>query len=84
MEYIKDECIIYTCASHDVAADMHEQVLDTQADPLFHVLLQIGGLKDHYHFLHPSTIKRSIIASRGKHSLIATESKVPRSCVCWY
>ncbi|KAF5909462.1 proprotein convertase subtilisin/kexin type 5-like, partial [Clarias magur] len=37
---------------------------------------QIGGLKDHYHFLHPRTIKRSTVASRGKHSLIATESKV--------
>ncbi|KAF7688537.1 hypothetical protein HF521_013344 [Silurus meridionalis] len=37
---------------------------------------QIGGLTDHYHFLHPKTIKRSTIASRGKHSLIAMESKV--------
>ncbi|XP_053474688.1 proprotein convertase subtilisin/kexin type 5 [Ictalurus furcatus] len=37
---------------------------------------QIGGLKDHYHFLHPRTIKRSTVASRGKHSLIATEIKV--------
>lgn len=84
MEYIKDECIIYTRASHDVAGDMQERALDTQADPLFHVLLQIGGLKDHYHFQHPRTIKRSTAASRGKHSLIATESKVQRSCVYCY
>ncbi|XP_053341402.1 proprotein convertase subtilisin/kexin type 5 [Clarias gariepinus] len=37
---------------------------------------QIGGLKDHYHFQHPRIIKRSTVASREKHSLIATESKV--------
>lgn len=82
MEYIKDECIIYTCASHDVAADMHKQ--ETRADPLFHMLLQIGGLKDHYHFQHPRTIKRSTVASRGTHGLIVTESKVHRSGVCCY
>ncbi|XP_036436898.1 proprotein convertase subtilisin/kexin type 5 [Colossoma macropomum] len=37
---------------------------------------QIGGLRDHYHFLHRGTIKRSTVASRGNHSLVVTESKV--------
>uniref|UniRef100_A0A9J8AQS0 Proprotein convertase subtilisin/kexin type 5a n=1 Tax=Cyprinus carpio carpio TaxID=630221 RepID=A0A9J8AQS0_CYPCA len=37
---------------------------------------QIGGLVDHYQFQHSGIIKRSTIKSRGKHSLITTETKV--------
>ncbi|XP_066514007.1 proprotein convertase subtilisin/kexin type 5 [Hoplias malabaricus] len=37
---------------------------------------RIGGLREHYHFLHRTTMKRSTAASRGNHSLITTESKV--------
>ncbi|KAG9281847.1 proprotein convertase subtilisin/kexin type 5 [Astyanax mexicanus] len=37
---------------------------------------QIGGLKDHYNFLHPGGMKRSTVESRGNHSLISTESEV--------
>ncbi|KAM3849768.1 proprotein convertase subtilisin/kexin type 5-like, partial [Diretmus argenteus] len=37
---------------------------------------QIGDLKDHYHFFHSRTIKRSTLSSRGRHSFISMESKV--------
>lgn len=39
-------------------------------------LLQIGDLKDHYHFFHSRTIKRSTLSSRGRHSFISMEPKV--------
>lgn len=38
--------------------------------------LQIGDLKDHYHFFHSRTIKRSTLSSRGRHSFISMEPKV--------
>uniref|UniRef100_A0A8C4EH67 Proprotein convertase subtilisin/kexin type 5b n=1 Tax=Dicentrarchus labrax TaxID=13489 RepID=A0A8C4EH67_DICLA len=37
---------------------------------------QIGDLKDHYHFFHSRTIKRSTLSSRGRHSFISMEPKV--------
>uniref|UniRef100_A0A8C6U283 Proprotein convertase subtilisin/kexin type 5b n=1 Tax=Neogobius melanostomus TaxID=47308 RepID=A0A8C6U283_9GOBI len=37
---------------------------------------QIGDLKDHYHFFHSRTIKRSALSSRGHHSFISMEPKV--------
>uniref|UniRef100_A0A8C7QBG5 Proprotein convertase subtilisin/kexin type 5b n=1 Tax=Oncorhynchus mykiss TaxID=8022 RepID=A0A8C7QBG5_ONCMY len=37
---------------------------------------QIGDLKDHYHFFHSRTIKRSTLSSRGGHSFISMEPKV--------
>uniref|UniRef100_A0A3Q0QVV0 Proprotein convertase subtilisin/kexin type 5b n=1 Tax=Amphilophus citrinellus TaxID=61819 RepID=A0A3Q0QVV0_AMPCI len=37
---------------------------------------QIGALKDHYHFFHSRTIKRSTLSSRGRHSFISMEPKV--------
>uniref|UniRef100_A0A3Q3X320 Uncharacterized protein n=1 Tax=Mola mola TaxID=94237 RepID=A0A3Q3X320_MOLML len=37
---------------------------------------QIGNLKDHYHFFHSRTIKRSTLSSRGRHSFISMEPKV--------
>lgn len=37
---------------------------------------QIGDLKDHYHFFHSRTIKRSTLSSRGHHSFISMEPKV--------
>uniref|UniRef100_A0A8C5DYB4 Proprotein convertase subtilisin/kexin type 5 n=1 Tax=Gouania willdenowi TaxID=441366 RepID=A0A8C5DYB4_GOUWI len=37
---------------------------------------QIGDLKDHYHFYHSRTIKRSTLSSRGRHSFISMEPKV--------
>uniref|UniRef100_A0A8C8JQA3 P/Homo B domain-containing protein n=1 Tax=Oncorhynchus tshawytscha TaxID=74940 RepID=A0A8C8JQA3_ONCTS len=37
---------------------------------------QIGDLKDHYHFFHSRTIKRSTLSSRGGHSFLSMESKV--------
>lgn len=40
------------------------------------VVLQIGDLKDHYHFFHSRTIKRSTLSSRGRHSFISMEPKV--------
>ncbi|XP_042338367.1 proprotein convertase subtilisin/kexin type 5-like [Plectropomus leopardus] len=36
---------------------------------------QIGDLKDHYHFFHSRTIKRSTLSSRGRHSFISMEPK---------
>uniref|UniRef100_A0AAV2MQD7 P/Homo B domain-containing protein n=1 Tax=Knipowitschia caucasica TaxID=637954 RepID=A0AAV2MQD7_KNICA len=36
----------------------------------------IGDLKDHYHFFHSRTIKRSTLSSRGRHSFISMEPKV--------
>uniref|UniRef100_A0A8C3JAN1 Proprotein convertase subtilisin/kexin type 5 n=1 Tax=Calidris pygmaea TaxID=425635 RepID=A0A8C3JAN1_9CHAR len=39
-------------------------------------LLQIGTLKDYYHFYHSKTIKRSVLSSRGTHSFISMEPKV--------
>lgn len=39
-------------------------------------VLQIGDLKDHYHFFHSRTIKRSTLSSRGRHSFISMEPKV--------
>lgn len=52
-------------------------------------VLQIGNLKDHYHFFHSRTIKRSTLSSRGRHSFISMEPKVrPLYCFCcaliWY
>lgn len=43
--------------------------------PLF-FFLQIGALKDYYHFYHSKTIKRSVLSSRGIHSFISMEPKV--------
>uniref|UniRef100_A0A669CL92 Proprotein convertase subtilisin/kexin type 5b n=1 Tax=Oreochromis niloticus TaxID=8128 RepID=A0A669CL92_ORENI len=37
---------------------------------------QIGDLRDHYHFFHSRTIKRSTLSSRGRHSFISMEPKV--------
>ncbi|XP_034026295.1 proprotein convertase subtilisin/kexin type 5b isoform X1 [Thalassophryne amazonica] len=37
---------------------------------------QIGDLKDHYHFFHSRTMKRSTLSSRGRHSFISMEPKV--------
>uniref|UniRef100_A0A8C6Q512 Proprotein convertase subtilisin/kexin type 5b n=1 Tax=Nothobranchius furzeri TaxID=105023 RepID=A0A8C6Q512_NOTFU len=37
---------------------------------------QIGDLRDHYHFYHSRTIKRSTLSSRGRHSFISMEPKV--------
>ncbi|KAL6114118.1 pcsk5 [Pungitius sinensis] len=37
---------------------------------------QIGDLKDHYHFFHSRTIKRSTLSSHGRHSFISMEPKV--------
>ncbi|KAK9523367.1 hypothetical protein VZT92_019778 [Zoarces viviparus] len=37
---------------------------------------QIGDLKDHYHFFHSRTIKRSTLSSLGRHSFISMEPKV--------
>ncbi|KAJ8402031.1 hypothetical protein AAFF_G00372660 [Aldrovandia affinis] len=37
---------------------------------------QIGGLKDHYLFSHPGTLKRAPLPSQGRHSLITMETKV--------
>ncbi|KAG7490700.1 proprotein convertase subtilisin/kexin type 5 isoform X1 [Solea senegalensis] len=37
---------------------------------------QIGDLKDHYHFFHSRTIKRSTLSSQGRHSFISMEPKV--------
>ncbi|XP_049907179.1 proprotein convertase subtilisin/kexin type 5-like [Epinephelus moara] len=41
---------------------------------------QIGDLKDHYHFFHSRTIKRSTLSSRGRHSFISMEPKVSPLC----
>lgn len=41
--------------------------------------LQIGALKDYYHFYHSRTIKRSVLSSRGTHSFISMEPKVRRT-----
>ncbi|KAL7838269.1 hypothetical protein AOLI_G00266730 [Acnodon oligacanthus] len=60
---------------HGVTAGVQECVLDSKADLLSHMLVKIGGLRNHYHFLHRGTIKRSTVASRGNHSLVVTESK---------
>uniref|UniRef100_A0A8C6Q3I3 Proprotein convertase subtilisin/kexin type 5b n=1 Tax=Nothobranchius furzeri TaxID=105023 RepID=A0A8C6Q3I3_NOTFU len=38
--------------------------------------LIIGDLRDHYHFYHSRTIKRSTLSSRGRHSFISMEPKV--------
>uniref|UniRef100_A0A4W5LEB2 Proprotein convertase subtilisin/kexin type 5b n=1 Tax=Hucho hucho TaxID=62062 RepID=A0A4W5LEB2_9TELE len=43
---------------------------------------QIGDLKDHYHFFHSRTIKRSTLSSRGGHSFISMESKVSLASPC--
>ncbi|XP_030623096.1 proprotein convertase subtilisin/kexin type 5 [Chanos chanos] len=37
---------------------------------------QIGSLEGYYQFLHRGTMKRSTLASRGNHSLVAMETKV--------
>ncbi|XP_042200046.1 proprotein convertase subtilisin/kexin type 6 isoform X3 [Callorhinchus milii] len=37
---------------------------------------QIGSLKDHYHFHHSKTFKRSTVYSRGIHAFIHLDSKV--------
>ncbi|XP_062310259.1 proprotein convertase subtilisin/kexin type 5b isoform X2 [Osmerus eperlanus] len=37
---------------------------------------QIGDLKDHYHFFHSRTIKRSTLSSLGRHNFISMEPKV--------
>lgn len=52
--------------------------------------LQIGALKDYYHFYHSRTFKRSVLSSRGTHSFISMEPKVrktnwmgtKKSCSC--
>lgn len=52
--------------------------------------LQIGALKDYYHFYHSRTFKRSVVSSRGTHSFISMEPKVrktnwkgtKKSCSC--
>ena len=41
--------------------------------------LQIGDLKDHYHFFHSRTIKRSTLSSHGRHNFISMEPKVSLS-----
>lgn len=41
--------------------------------------LQIGALKNYYHFYHSRTIKRSVLSSRGTHSFISMEPKVRRT-----
>lgn len=43
---------------------------------VYFFFLQIGDLKDHYHFFHSRTIKRSTLSSRGRHSFISMEPKV--------
>lgn len=43
---------------------------------MYTCVLQIGDLKDHYHFFHSRTIKRSTLSSRGRHSFISMEPKV--------
>uniref|UniRef100_A0A8C5U8F0 Proprotein convertase subtilisin/kexin type 5 n=1 Tax=Malurus cyaneus samueli TaxID=2593467 RepID=A0A8C5U8F0_9PASS len=49
----------------------------TFSTPFFSfLLLQIGTLKDYYHFYHSKTIKRSVLSSRGTHSFISMEPKV--------
>lgn len=44
-----------------------------------HLSLQIGALKDYYHFYHSRTIKRSVLSSRGTHSFISMEPKVRKN-----
>ncbi|RXM36986.1 Proprotein convertase subtilisin/kexin type 5 [Acipenser ruthenus] len=39
--------------------------------------LQIGDLKDYYHFFHRRTIKRSTLSSRGTHNFISMEPETP-------
>lgn len=46
-------------------------------------VLQIGDLKDHYHFFHSRTIKRSTLSSRGRHSFISMEPKVRLLTFLW-
>ncbi|KAA8592193.1 hypothetical protein FQN60_017648 [Etheostoma spectabile] len=54
-------------------ADVAERIADKYG---YRNMGQIGDLKDHYHFFHSRTIKRSTLSSRGRHSFISMEPKV--------
>uniref|UniRef100_A0AAQ4NZV3 Proprotein convertase subtilisin/kexin type 5b n=1 Tax=Gasterosteus aculeatus aculeatus TaxID=481459 RepID=A0AAQ4NZV3_GASAC len=54
-------------------ADVAERIADKYG---YRNMGQIGDLKDHYHFFHSRTIKRSTLSSHGRHSFISMEPKV--------
>ena len=41
-----------------------------------HVMGQIGGLEDHYHFHHSRVVRRAAFALRGDHSFIHMDPRV--------